>query len=164
MATAPAPWRSAAKAEKLVAQPTGGLLDTSAHLHGGEGHIALAGHAGHTELLAEVTHEVAVGDGIAAEMVVEVGSDYFEAVFFPKRAEDEEGGDGVGSTADGDNELREAAEEPFALSETPDARAGRCSLLHHYLGKRRSHHSPAGCWSVVGAGLCTTNAVSPSRT
>ena len=54
------------------------------------------------------------------------------------------------------------AEEPLLLGEPPDTIEGGEGVSRHYLGNRRSHHSP-GCWSDGGAGLSTTNAVSPSR-
>ena len=150
--------------EELVAQAAGGLLHARAHLGGGEGHVALARHTGHIEPLAEFGHEVAVGGGVGAQLVVEVGGGHLEAVRLAQFAQEEEGGDGVGAAADGDDELREAAEEALAPGEAPHALQGRRRVGGHYLGKSRSHHSPDGCWSEGGGGLSTTNAVSPSRT
>ena len=151
------------KGEELVAQSAGRLLDPHPHLPGGEGNVALAGHAGHLEAFAQVGHEFAVTARLVPQVVIEVGGDDLETLRFAQVAQEEEGGDGVGATADGHDDLLDAAEELLALGEAPDALKGRGGVVGHYLGKRRSHHSPERSWSEGGGGLSTTNAVSPAR-
>ena len=96
-------------------------------------------------------------------MVVEVGGGNLEPVRFAQLAQEDEGGDGVGPAADGDDDLPGAAEELLTLGEAANALKGREGVVRHYLGKRRSHHSPDKSWSEGGGGLSTTNAVSPAR-
>ena len=151
--------------KKLVAHRARGQLNALAGVASHRPHVPLARHALNFEFGTDLSHALHVRGRPIAQLMVEVASDDIELKALSQVSQQQQASNRVRPARQRHQHAFGAAQHPFALGESRYAQRRNFRDGHRsYLGNRRCHHSPVGWLLSFGAGLITTNGISPSRT